>query len=82
MNYYEINHYCSPKSLLVITPYGKLIRIYCPFQVVCMEPVAALNEFGRYLVSSVLMTEAGVIVYMIDSTSYYYHHFLICADDD
>jgi hypothetical protein len=80
MNYYEINRYCSPKSLLVITPKGKLIRIYCPFQVQCIEPVDQLKEFGLYMVSSVLMTEVGVIVYVIGNDSYHYHNFLICAD--
>jgi hypothetical protein len=80
MNYYEINRYCSPKSLLVITPKGTLIRIYCPFQVQCIEQVEQLNEFGLYMVNSVLMTEVGVIVYVIDNNSYHYHNFLICAE--
>jgi len=80
MNYYEINRYCSPKSLLVITPIGKLIRIYCPFQVECIEQVGQLNAHGLYMVSSVLMTEVGAIVYVIGNDSYHYHNFLICAD--
>jgi len=81
MNYYEINRYCSPKSLLVITPAGRLIRIYCLFRVQCIEPVGQLSEFGLYMVSSVLMTEVGVIVYVIGNDSYHYHNFMICADE-
>lgn len=80
MNYYEINRYCSPKSLLVVTSIGKLIRIYCPFTVQCIRPVDQLSKFGLYMVSSVLMTEAGAIVYVISNDSYHYHDFLICAD--
>jgi hypothetical protein len=80
MNYYEINRYCSPKSLLVITPTGRLVRIYCPFQVQCIERVDQIEEFGLYLVSSVLMTEVGGIVYVIGNESYHYQNFLICAD--
>ncbi len=81
MNYYEINRYCSPKSLLVITPKGKLTRIYCPFQVLCVDPIGKLTQFGLYMVSAVLMTEVGVIVYVIGNDSYHYRSFLICADE-
>lgn len=78
MNYYEINRYCSPKSLLVVDQAGKLIRIYCPFSVQCTSSVGTVREFGVYSVSSVLMTGTGTIVFVIHNVSYYHHHFRIC----
>jgi len=79
MNYYEINRYCSPKSLLVVNPLGKLSRIYCPFPVMCIEQVGTMKEFGIYSVKSVLMTEKGSIVFVIDDVSYHHSQFRICV---
>ena len=78
MNYYEINRYCSPKSLLVIDRTGTLSRIYCPFSVLCISTVGKVHEFGLYNVDSVLMTETGAIVFVIADTSYHHHQFRIC----
>ena len=42
-------------SVLVITSYGKLIRLWCPFTVRVITPIDALQEGKIYKVLSVRM---------------------------
>jgi hypothetical protein len=79
MDFHEINRYCNPRSLLVISPQGRLKRIYCPFQVQCIEAASGLTEFGLYSATSVKMSTSGTIVYVVDGEHYPYYHFAICA---
>jgi hypothetical protein len=73
----EINKYCSPESLLVILPNGKLVRINCPFQVVCLYDIDKYNVGQKLTVLQVKMDNNFILVYIIESTAYHYFNFYI-----
>ena len=75
----EINRYCSPYSILVITP-GRLLRLYCPFKVRVIFPVKKFNPGEILKVSQVLLTHDLYMVYMINKEGYFYYHFAIIVE--
>ena len=64
-------------SILVITSEGKLIRLYCPFRVICRVNVPPLNIDEEYLVQAVKMTLQLEEVFIIDGKAYYFRYFTI-----
>jgi hypothetical protein len=76
MQIQEINRYCSPYSLLVITP-KKLMRLHCPFTVQVIIPVGLLELDQFVKVQQVKITKAKELLYLIDLKAYYYYHFSI-----
>lgn len=72
----EINRYCSPYSLLVITP-KKLMRLHCPFIVQVIIPVGLLQIDQFVKVQQVKTTKERQLVFLIDQKAYYYYHFSI-----
>ena len=77
----EINKFCSPYSLLVITAKGMLIRIDCPFQVKVRIPIDNFKKGESLIVQAVKMDASYTLVYTINNKSYYYHYFLILLVD-
>jgi hypothetical protein len=51
----EINKYCSPYSLLVITSNGKLIRVDCPFMVEVSIDIDTFKKGESLIVQAVKM---------------------------
>ncbi len=76
MQIQEINRYCSPYALLVITP-KKLMRIHCPFEAIVIIPVGLLQLNQVVKVRQVKTTKDKILVYLIDQKAYYYYHFAI-----
>jgi len=72
----EINRYCSPYSLLVLTP-KKLIRLYCPFSVEAVHNAQGIRMGEEYKVSKVQIYTDRKMIYMINSTAYSYSLFRI-----
>jgi hypothetical protein len=72
----EINRYCSPYSILVITP-KKLIRLYCPFAAIVIIPVGDLKLDEQIKVQQVKTTREKQLVYLVDNKAYYYYYFTI-----
>lgn len=72
----EINRYCSPYSLLVMTP-KKIIRLHCPFIVMVIIPIGDLKQEQLVKVVQVKTTREKLLVYLIDNKAYYYYHFAI-----
>ncbi len=72
----EINRYCSPYSILIITP-TRLIRIYTPFKVEVISSSLELSIGDIVIVTKVLISENLYLVYIIDGKGYYYYHFTI-----
>ena len=72
----QINRYCSPYSLLVLTP-KKLLRLHCPFMVEALYNSDGIAEGGRYQVGKVLIYEDRKLVYIINSKAYLFSLFRI-----
>ena len=71
----ELFEYCSPKSIMVLTWYGKLKTLYCPITVIVREKVGNL-AIGDYLkVSAVKLSSSGKTVFIIEGRAYYYYYF-------
>lgn len=73
--YAELFKYCSPESILVITWYGKLKVLYCPFNVKVIENVGSLRIGEQKKVSLVKLSTNGKTVFVIENKSYYYQYF-------
>ena len=72
-----INKYCSPDSFLVVTFRGELIRLYCPFDVMVIQPIDIYRPGEKVKVSQVKMDSSLILVYIIKGKGYYYFNFLI-----
>jgi hypothetical protein len=66
-------------SILVVTSRGKLVRLYCPFKVICKVNVPPLRNNGEYDVEAVKMTLKLEEVFIIDGNAYFVWYFIIKA---
>ena len=73
----EINKYCDPDSLLVVTFKGELVRLYCPFEVVVICNIDIYSAGDRAKVSEVKMDNNLILVYIIKGLGFYYYNFMI-----
>jgi len=74
-HYAELFKFCSPTSILVVTWYGKLKTLYCPFGVKINQDVGMLQHGDYAKVESVKLASNGKTVFMIEKDAYYYHYF-------
>ena len=54
---------------------GELVRVQCAFKVICLEDTHTLSQGDIVLVSSVVHTDRGIIIYNINNELFYHHHF-------
>jgi hypothetical protein len=73
----EISKYCDPLSMLVIGNNGQLIRIYCPFSVIVVQPVGNLEKGDIVYVQAVKVTLELRDVFIINGRAYYLFYFRI-----
>lgn len=71
----ELFKYCSPKSIMVVTWYGKLKILYCPITVKVKDSVGVLFTGDYASVSAVKLSSTGKTVFIIDGKAYYYYYF-------
>lgn len=71
----ELWRYCSPKSILVVTWYGKLKTLHCPITVKVKEKVGKLSVGDYVKVDEVKLSSSGKTVFFINKMAYYYHYF-------
>ncbi len=71
----ELFKYCSPKSIMVVTWYGKLMTLYCPITVKVREKVGILAKGEYTKVSEVKLSTSGKTVFIVDNRAYYYYYF-------
>ena len=69
----------SIDSVLVVTFKGKLIRLYCPFKVICNFNVPPLIKNEVYYVEAVKMTLMLEDVFIIEGKAYLVWYFTIKA---
>ena len=73
----ELFKIVSTDSILVVTSARKLIRLYCPFKVICKVNIPPLEERGEYEVEAVKMTLNLEDVFIIDGKAYFIWYFKI-----
>jgi hypothetical protein len=72
--YYRLE---DPSSLWVITPKGKLKKLYCPFMVICILQFATFQQGMKLYVDEVLVNKQGQLLYDIFGKLYPYYLFAI-----
>ena len=73
----ELFKYCSPKSILVITWYGKLKTMYCPISVKVIQGIGSFSKGDYAKVEEVKLSSSGKTVFVINKKAYYYYYFEI-----
>ena len=73
----ELLKYSSPREIYVITHYGVLIRLFCPFTVKVLQDIGTLKSGQFVLVQEIKVKIELKTVYIIDNDAYYYYHFNI-----
>lgn len=73
----DINQYCSPSSLLIINSEGKLIRLYCSFNVMVLKDFHVFTEGEIKQVDAVKISNDLIMMYVIHRVAYPYYLFII-----
>jgi hypothetical protein len=76
----EINKYCTPNSILIVTKNKKLIRLFCPFYVKTLQDVGFIKKDEVVKVEKVKITQSLELVYIIGGYNYLYKYFTILYD--
>lgn len=74
----EINKYCDPHSVLIVTNRNKLIRLKCPFKIEVIQAIDIFKVGEIKYVEMVKVDSMLQLVYMINGKGYNYWHFKIC----
>ncbi|RYH75537.1 hypothetical protein EVU94_00850 [Flavobacteriaceae bacterium 144Ye] len=74
-NLAELFKYCSPDSIMVVTWYGKLKTLHCPFTVKVSQSVGKLTKGNYQKVEEVKLATNGKTIFIIKEKPYYYHYF-------
>jgi hypothetical protein len=67
--------YSSIREIYVITHYGSLKRLFCPFSVKVLQEIGTLKTGQTVLVNEVKVTLELKTVFIIDNQAYYYSYF-------
>ena len=73
----ELLKYSSPREIYVITHYGVLKRVFCPFPVIVLQEIGVLKKGQIVLVDEIKVTLELKTVYIINNAAYFYFHFSI-----
>jgi hypothetical protein len=76
----EINKYCTPDSILIVTKSRKLIRLFCPFQVKTIRDIGKIKKSDIATVTKIKITQTLQLVYVIEGDNYLYSNFIILYD--
>lgn len=73
----EINKYCDPYSILIVTNKRKLVRLKCPFPVQVIKASQLLKINDILIVDSVKIDLNFELIYIINLIPYPYSFFKI-----
>jgi hypothetical protein len=69
--------FCDPQCVIVITHDGRLLKIWCPFNVKCIHPVGNISLNRKVFVEGVKSTLQDQLVYIINGSAYFHYYFRI-----
>ena len=64
------------KGCLFVGKHG-LFKMFCDFEVICIQDVQHLRQGDKVLVSAVKSAQNGAIVYEIEGEYYYHYYFVL-----
>jgi len=73
----EINKYCDPYSILVVTNKKRLIRLKCPFEVETIINIGKLTKGQTVKVEAVKINSHLQLLYLVQRKYYLYSYFKI-----
>lgn len=73
----EFKSLVDPNSIIVINQKGHLRKLYCPFRVLCIEPVGKIQKNTWCYVNRVEQDSDSIIVYNIGDYRIAFRHFHI-----
>lgn len=73
----NLEEFCSPHSLLVHTEKQGLVRVHCPFEVVCGLETGPFTVGDRLTVEKVRLATDLTLLYEIEGRCYPYFSFAI-----
>ena len=73
----EIFKLCSTESILIINKWGMIERRLCPFFVIVVKEVPALEKGGVVMVTAVRMSMELIDVYIVKNKAYHYYNFIL-----
>ena len=76
----ELFKIVKTNSILIISAEGKLIRLYCPFEVEVIEHLKDMKVGDIVWVEAVKMTLTLKDVYIIKGRAYYVWYFKVVTD--
>jgi len=62
---------------IFINSKGEVVTANCKFKVICLNDVHIHTQGDILLVSSVIHTVRGIIIYVIQGELYYHYHFAL-----
>jgi len=54
-----------------------LFKMFCDFEVICIQDVQDIVQGDKVLVSAVKSTQDGAIVYEVEGAYYFHHYFVL-----
>ena len=73
----DLSNWCRSSSILVVTIAGILIRLNCPFDVICVQANKNLKRGYIYSVERVVLDRKLRLAYVINSRAHSFKHFQI-----
>jgi hypothetical protein len=73
----EINRYCDPYSILVVTNKRRLIRLKCPFEAEAVINIDKLKKGQIVKVEAVKINTQLQLLYLVQRKYYSYSYFKI-----
>ncbi len=73
----ELLNYSFPKEIYIISHYGMLIRLFCPFKVKALVAIKKIEKGNIVFVDEIKVTLELKTVYIINKEPYYYYYFEI-----
>ncbi len=71
------NQYNDNKSILVVFATGKIIRVFVPFKVICIEITGDIKLGNLMYVEEILSNEKDQLIYFIKGRYYFYFYFKV-----
>jgi hypothetical protein len=77
----EINMYCDPYSILVVTNKRRLVRLKCPFQVQFTQDIDQHKTGDIAYVDRVIISDDLQLIYIVKKVGYHYTYCKITFID-
>ena len=73
----DFKSFLDPYSIVVINQKGLLRKLYCPFRVLCIEPIDDITQNTWCYVTKVDTNKKDLIIYSINGKQVPFCHFQI-----